>query len=694
MRKTLVIPIISLAFISGDCNVSTSSMTHEHTNQLIHESSPYLLQHAHNPVDWHPWGKEALQKAETENKLVLVSVGYSACHWCHVMEHETFEDSTAAAFMNDHFINIKVDREERPDVDQVYMNAVQLMTKRGGWPLNCFTLPDGRPIYGGTYFQKDDWMNVLSSLVEMKEKEPEKMLEYAANLTTGIQQSELIAKVESPEALATDSLTKIVQHWSQYWDRKLGGPNRAPKFPLPNSIEFLLHYGHELGDQSTLEFVHTTLEEMARGGIYDQVGGGFARYSTDINWKVPHFEKMLYDNAQLVTLYSRAFQQSGKVEYERVVRESLSFVERELMDPDALFYSALDADSEGEEGKFYVWSKEEMKTVLGEDFDLAQDYFNLNHHGKWEGHFIPLRKDSDTQFAETKEISLEELNTGIEKIKNTLLEARASRIRPGLDDKSLTSWNALMVSGYLAAHDAFGDAHFLEMAKTVANRIWKLQRKKDGALWHNYKGGKSSINGYLEDYSFTIEAFVNLYQITYDEEWLTRSRELADYVSEHFYDEDSGMFWFTSDLDPPLIARKQELEDNVIPASNSSLAKALHLLGTLTYDQKYLDLSAQMLDNIVPTISFGQSYSNWGILHLWKSEALYEVAITGDQYKSFTQDLRSRYIPNMVTLGAKSGSDLPLLEGKFFEETTIFVCQNKACQLPVKDVESAVAQME
>ena len=296
------------------------------------------------------------------------------------------------------------------------------------------------------------------------------------------------------------------------------------------------------------------------------------------------------------------FSNLEKWNMKRVVRESLAFVERELMNPDALFYSALDADSEGEEGKFYVWSKEEMKTVLGEDFDLAQDYFNLNHHGKWEGHFIPLRKDSDTQFAETKEISLEELNIGIEKIKNTLLEARASRIRPGLDDKSLTSWNALMVSGYLAAHDAFGDDHFLEMAKTVANRIWKLQRQKDGALWHNYKGGKSSINGYLEDYSFTIEAFVNLYQITYDEEWLKRSRELADYVSEHFYDEDSGMFWFTSDLDPPLIARKQELEDNVIPASNSSLAKALHLLGTLTYDQKYLDLSAQMLDNIVPTI--------------------------------------------------------------------------------------------
>lgn len=669
-------------------------MTHEHTNDLVNESSPYLLQHAHNPVDWHPWSETALQKAEEEGKLVLVSIGYSACHWCHVMEHETFEDSTAAAFMNEHFINIKVDREERPDVDQVYMNAVQLMTKRGGWPLNCFTLPDGRPIYGGTYYPKEDWMNVLRSLVEMKEKEPAKMLEYAANLTRGIQQSELISRVENPDVLSTDSLKKVVDHWSQYWDRNLGGPNRAPKFPLPNSIEFLLHYGHELNDGYTLSFVHTTLEEMARGGIYDQVGGGFARYSTDVKWKVPHFEKMLYDNAQLVTLYSRAFQQAQNPEYEQVVRETLAFVERELMDPDALFYSALDADSEGEEGKFYVWTKEEMKEVLGEDADLAQEYFNLNHHGKWEGHFIPLRKESDEKFAEGQEMSSDELRAKIKSIKAVLLAARSNRIRPGLDDKSLTSWNALMVSGYLAAYDAFGDEHFLQMAETVAERIWKTQRQKDGALWHNYKAGKSSINGYLEDYSFTLEAFVNLYQITFDEVWLERARSLADYSIEHFYDEDSGMFWFTSDMDPPLIARKQELEDNVVPASNSSMAKALHILGTITYDEKYLNTAGQMLYNIVPNISFGQSYSNWGILHLWKSEPMYEVAVTGKDCLDRTANLRSRYIPNMVTLGAKSGSDLPLLEGKFFDETTIFVCQNKACQLPVNDVESAISQME
>ncbi|NNE55492.1 MAG: thioredoxin domain-containing protein, partial [Flavobacteriales bacterium] len=403
-------------------------MSYEHTNALIHESSPYLLQHAHNPVDWHPWGDEAFEKAKAQNKLVLVSVGYSACHWCHVMEHETFEDSAAAAIMNENFINIKVDREERPDVDQVYMTAVQLMTRRGGWPLNCFTLPDGRPIYGGTYFPKDQWINILEDLVEKQKSDPKMLEDYAERLTEGIQMSELVVRSDQEVEFQTDTIHALVNHWKNYWDIKKGGPNRAPKFPLPNNFEFLLQYGYQLADEPTQEYVATTLTEMARGGIYDQIGGGFARYSVDAEWKVPHFEKMLYDNAQLVSLYSQAFQADPSEEYARVVKQTIVFLEREMKAPSGIFYSALDADSEGEEGKFYVWSQEELQTLLEQDWEWVKDYYNVNSNGKWEGHYILLRADDDQKFAEKQGLTLAEFYGRVDQVNEKLLAARAGRI--------------------------------------------------------------------------------------------------------------------------------------------------------------------------------------------------------------------------------------------------------------------------
>lgn len=663
-------------------------------NRLINESSPYLQQHAYNPVDWHPWGEEAFEKARSEDKLMLISVGYSACHWCHVMEHETFEDSTAAAFMNAHFVSIKVDREERPDVDQVYMNAVQLMTQRGGWPLNCFALPDGRPVFGGTYFPKDKWMEVMQSLIDLKNNEPERMLEYADKLTKGIQSSELVSINEDESAPDIQELDNLVNHWSSYWDLKKGGPDRAPKFPLPNNFEFLMQYGHLGEHSSTLNYVHTTLEKMARGGIYDQIGGGFARYSTDGDWKVPHFEKMLYDNAQLVSLYSHAYQLSKRDEYKRVVEETIEFVNRELTGKDGELYSALDADSEGEEGKFYVWSLDEAQSILGKDYATAEAYFNFDRNGLWEGHYIPLRMEADSVVAGKLNLSESELREAVDRITRKLFDARAKRIRPGLDDKSLTSWNALMISGLADAYAALGTEEYLNKARKTASFIWDKQKRKDGGLNHSYKAGKSTINGYLEDYSFTIEAFIRLYEVTFEEEWLEKAKELTQYVTTHFYDEQSKMYWFTSDLDPPLIARKQEIHDNVIPASNSSLAKGLYKLGSYYYDKDLLDRSAAMLHNIRPEMSFGQNYSNWGILMLHQVKPFYEVAVTGSGWKDKMTSFHQHYLPNAIFMGADKNSGLPLLESKFFEETTIFVCQNKSCQQPVTKVDDALKQMQ
>ncbi len=663
----------------------------EYTNKLINESSPYLLQHAHNPVEWHPWGDEAFEKAEKENKLVLISIGYSACHWCHVMEHESFEDSLTAEMMNKNFINIKVDREERPDVDQVYMNAVQLMTGSGGWPLNCFALPDGRPVYGGTYFPKDKWQQTLTSLQGLKENDSTKLEEYAKNLTAGIQQSELITRNEDPLETKVEFLAQKVNEWSKYWDRKKGGPNRAPKFPLPNNYQFLLEYASLSGDQESMDFVSTTLDQMARGGIYDQIGGGFARYSTDELWKAPHFEKMLYDNAQLVSLYSEAFTATQNPRYKKIVQETLAFIERELTNKNGGFYSALDADSEGEEGKFYVWKKQELKEVLTpEEFEITKEFYNVNNKGLWEhGNYILLMdENSDDMLSEDST-----LGNKLELIKSKLLTERESRIRPGLDDKILTSWNMLMIEAYLDAYIALDDEQYLQVAEQQMKFIFTNLTTEDEGLFHLHKDGESSINGYLEDYAFSISALLKMYESTFDESYISQAEYLMNYSVKHFLDEESGMFWFKSNKDKQLIAQKQENSDNVIPASNSVMAHNLFLLSKLRYNQEFEKTGKQMLSNILPHIEYGQSYSNWLRLYLYETYPFYEIAATGKDFRKLTTELRKTYIPNKLILGAEKKSDLPLLENKFLEEETIFVCQNKTCQLPVNTVTDALKQI-
>ena len=676
-------------------DTSPQDTMHAHTNRLVHETSPYLLQHAHNPVDWYPWSEEAFAKAKAENKLILVSIGYSSCHWCHVMERECFENDSIAALMNERFICIKVDREERPDVDQVYMAAVQLMTNKGGWPLNCFTLPDGRPVYGGTYFPPQQWTQVLQDLHTTWSKDPAKVTGYAERLHEGIKTMELVHVNVEPADLTKKDLEELITVWDSTLDNEEGGTDRAPKFPLPNNYQFLLRQAWLTNDSELKAHVALTLNKMARGGIYDQVGGGFARYSTDVLWKVPHFEKMLYDNAQLVSLYSQGYQAFRNEEYRRVVMGTISFLEREMMSPEGAFYSALDADSEGEEGKFYVWTRTELEQVLGTDAPLAIDLYAVGGKGLWEhGNNILLRTVNDEEFARKRGMNEEDLRRGIDTINAKLLEARAKRTRPGLDDKALTSWNAMMVQGYCDAYEVFGQPAHLAQAKRTMDLLLTKCRRPDGGLSRSYKDGKATINGYLEDYSFTTEALLALYGVTFEERWLTEAKALADHAIAHFHTEGEAVFHFTSDQDPPLIARKSEVTDNVTPASNSSMGKALFLLGHLFDDQRYIALSTGMLNNVKPQMhTYPSGYSNWAQLMLMHVHPLYEIAITGPEALARRAEFAGAYIPNRMFLGTTGTSELPLLEGKSLGTTTIFVCVEKACQLPVTTVPTALDQL-
>ncbi len=672
------------------------TQTHKFTNSLIHETSPYLLQHAHNPVNWYAWGNEALEKAKTENKLVLISVGYSACHWCHVMEHESFEDEATANLMNDFYVCIKVDREERPDIDQVYMQAVQLMTGHGGWPLNCIAMPDGRPIYGGTYFRNTDWKNILLQIAHLNKQDPAKCNQYADELTHGIKQSErILANPEKPDFLLSD-VKAIYEPWKKDFDPIEGGPNRAPKFPMPNNYLFLLRYYYATKDKSALKHTELTLDKMAYGGIYDQLGGGFSRYATDVLWKVPHFEKMLYDNAQLISLYSEAYQLLKTPLYKQIVYETLAFVERELTSPEGSFYAALDADSEGEEGKYYVWTKDKIVSLLEEQSGLFCEYYTINTIGLWEhGNYILLRKKTDDVIAQNHGITVDELQKKIGQAKKILLKERETRVRPGLDDKQLTSWNALMLKGYVDAYTVFNESKFLQAALKNGEFILDKLKNGNGGLNHNYKNGQSTINGYLEDYSFTIEAFISLYEATFNEKWLEEAKSLMTYTILHFYDPESGMFFFTSDMDPALITRKIEIYDNVIPSSNSSIAKGLFLLSLYYAIEEYETMSMQMLNTVKKDMPrYGSGYSNWGILLLQQATPFYEIAISGKNAEQKRKELNNHYIPNKLIAGSAQKSDLPILENRYKgNETIVYLCEGTTCKEPVKSIEDLIEQI-
>ena len=696
-----ILALCLLIIACGKNSVTHNSSDHKYTNALIEESSPYLLQHAHNPVNWYPWGEEALTKAKNEDKMLIISVGYAACHWCHVMEHESFEDSLVASIMNENFICIKVDREERPDVDNVYMSACQL-TSRGscGWPLNAFALADGRPVWAGTYFPKDEWINILQQFIRLKQNDPEKIEETAANIASGMQSYDQLEVVTGDVDYTLEELTDIGDKFLSNIDFKNGGRNGSPKFPMPNNYEFLLKYNHLTGDEKALEAVTTTLDKMALGGIYDQLGGGFARYSVDDVWLVPHFEKMLYDNGQLVDLYAQAYQKTKSPLYKKVVEQSIGFVERELMSEENGFYSSLDADTEGEEGKFYVFSKEEIYQVIGDEksADIFSHYYDVSEKGNWEHTNILNVVKTKEEVLKKYDLTSEDFDKIMDSARAKLFDFRSKRVRPGLDDKILASWNALMLSGYVSAYNALGNKDYLATAIKNGNFLKSKMVKEDFRLDRNYKNGKSSINGFLDDYALTIKAFLDLYQATFDESWLDAADGLAKYTIQHFFNDETKIFNYTSDLDPPLVSNKVELSDNVIPGSNSSIARALFYLGTYKDNNEYKDISKQMLKNIVGQIAEIDQpnfYSNWCQFYVDLVKPPYEVAIVGNDAMDKRNQLAQTYISNALLLGGETEGNLSLLKDKLQEgETMIYVCQNKVCKFPVTEVDKAISLMD
>jgi uncharacterized protein YyaL (SSP411 family) len=666
---------------------------HRFTNALINSSSPYLLQHAHNPVNWYPWGSEAFEKARAENKLVLISIGYAACHWCHVMAHESFEQENIAQLMNEKYVCIKIDREERPDVDQVYMEAVQLITGSGGWPLNCFALPNGRPVYGGTYFKPEQWIQVLEDLNHTFKASPDKVLAAANDIQQGVAKQNLILIKKSIPLFSKALLDEAILRWKPYFDANWGGNIRAPKFPMPAGLELLLDYVHQTPTSYVTEHLQLTLDKMASGGIYDQIIGGFSRYSVDNKWKVPHFEKMLYDNGQLVSLYAKAFKLFNKTRYKTVVEQTLAFIQTEMLTTEGGFYSSFDADSEGVEGKFYVWDKIEIEQILGDEAPWYCSYFNVSDAGNWEGKNILWVTEPDwlkQNLGWSEQYQLQKIHEAHQK----LAKQRAKRIYPGLDDKILCSWNAMMGIAFIDAFDAFQNSEYLNVAISNACFLQKNVLKADGDLFRNYKNGVSSINAFLDDYAYLIKFYIRLYQATFDLKWLMDAEKLMNDVNAHFYNPESGMFYYTHNAYHELVVRKKEIADNVIPSSNSLMAHNLYDLGSLLSNAEWLEMARQMLANVL--VDMEQNipyYGNWGQLHLKMCTARYEVVFMGENALQLRNEFVSKHHANVLIAGATKDMafKIPLLQNRWIaNENLIYVCEGQRCNLPVKTVLEAL----
>lgn len=667
-------------------------MEHKHTNRLINESSPYLLQHAHNPVNWYPWGEDALEKALSEKKLLLISIGYSACHWCHVMEHESFEDEEVAKIMNDHFICIKVDREERPDVDQVYMDAVQLITGRGGWPLNCFALPDGRPIYGGTYYRKADWKSLLKQLSKLNNNEHERLVDQANAIEDGVLKQESAQIKDEKNSFNTKLIVAGMEHMAEGFDHQFGGFNGAPKFPMPSILNYLFAYTTFFKDEATKKHLSNTLNQIASGGIYDHIGGGFARYSVDERWFAPHFEKMLYDNAQLISVYSKVYQLTRNDDYKRVVYETINFIERELTSPDGVFFAALDADSEGKEGKYYVWTADELKYHLGVDYPLYAEYYSVKNTGNWEeGQNILHTNTASTTFSMDHEMQLNHLLSFIEQANNKLLAERQKRVKPGLDDKIITSWNALMIKAYVDAYRTFDNASFLKAAEKAASFINSKLVKED-QLMRTYKNETAKINGFLDDYAFIIQAYIELFQVTHNEQWIILAKKWTDHVITNFADNNSDFFFYTSKQDTPLAFRKKELGDNVIPGSNSVMSENLLKLSIFFGEPHLHNRAVQMLKTMAYEVkNYGRFYSNWGRIITTSLNKTYELVIVGEGANQIAKQLQNKVNNTVLFAASETTSELAIFKGRFVKgKTLIYVCENNACKLPVESVDEAL----
>jgi len=654
-------------------------------NHLIRELSPYLLQHAYNPVDWYPWGEAASAKAAAEGKLLLISIGYASCHWCHVMERESFEDEAIARFMNENFVCIKVDREERPDIDQVYMSAVQMIQGRGGWPLHAFALADGRPFFGGTYYPPDQWRQLLQQIVAVSTNKPLELEKQAEEIAAGVRVNVFAEAVARDLDLA--AIDNSITSWSRAFDHNWGGQSGAPKFPVPVNFLYLLRYYKASGKKEILDFVILSLQKMGRGGIYDQLGGGFARYSTDAEWKIPHFEKMLYDNAQLVSLYTEAFQLSRLEEFRNVVYETIAFVERELTSPEACFYSALDADSEGEEGLFYTWTAAEIFANVKEDAALFCDYY----FNQAEARDVLFVKLGLAEYAQIKGLDPAVLEAKFAIARGQLLAARGGRIRPALDDKSLCSWNALMSKACFEAYEVFGEKKFLQLGKANLDFLMEKCRRNDGGLWHRYKAGIAGIPGFLEDYAFLMEALL-AFPAGIDNRYLYQAKTLMHISLDQFYDVEQGLCFFTAAEDEKLFARKMELIDNVIPSSNASVCRSLFRLGLIFHEDSFLKTAKSMLGLMQEkTLQHPASFSNWGIALLENLMPFYTIAIAGPEAETIKHALNQHYLPFSLKVASTVDCFLPLLQNRHeADKTVIHVCHENGCLLPTENVAEAL----
>ena len=685
--------IFVVVFILISCNIDMKKQ-----NNLKNETSPYLLQHVENPVNWNPWNKKYLNKAKKENKLVIVSIGYASCHWCHVMERESFQDSTVAKLMNDKFISIKVDREERPDIDQVYMNAIQLITGSGGWPLNVITLPDGRPIWGGTYFSKEQWTSALKQISEIYEAEPEKFMSYANRVQKGINTLNIVeSKSDSFENIDLEKYSELLL---KNIDDEFGGFKGAPKFMMPNNLQYLLRYSFQENNENSKNKILSTLDKMAYGGIYDHIEGGFSRYSTDERWHIPHFEKMLYDNGQLMSLYSIGYQISGKNLYKETVYKVHEYISSEMKDISGGYYSSLDADSKLEdgsyaEGEYYLWEKDELEELIGNDFDLFSKYYNVNEYGFWEAEnkYVLIRSIPDIEFINNNNLDKQLFYKKKSEWINKLKKARKNKKKPSLDYKIITSWNGLMISGYVDAYKSFNDDIFKNEAIETGEFIYSNLIKRDGGLFHNHVNGKSKINGYLEDYATIIQASLDLYEITLNQIWIERALELSEYVLDNFSGINSKLFYFTSKDDENLISRSVEFRDNVIPSSNSIMAKNLFRLYHYFDRQEYYDIAKKMCLSVSKEFeTYPSGYTNWFDLIYNLKSNYYEVAIIGENSIDQVKKINLKYIPNKLIIGSKSENNLPLLKNRYVEgKTLIYVCVNKVCKMPTESLEEAIS---
>jgi uncharacterized protein YyaL (SSP411 family) len=678
-------------------------------NRLQYETSPYLLQHQDNPVDWFPWGPEAFEKAKAENKPILLSVGYSACHWCHVMAHESFEDEATAQVMNELYVNIKVDREERPDVDDIYMQAVQALSGRGGWPMTVFLTPDGRPFYGGTYYPKEprygmpSFTQVLTSVSEAYVNRPDDVEKSAEGLTDALRRDVLNIGGRDHE-LSTDLMDEAFAGIQRIADRVHGGIGGAPKFPQPMTLEFVLRTYDRTQNPEARKILDLTLTKMANGGIYDQIGGGFARYSVDAVWLVPHFEKMLYDNAQLSRLYLHAWQATGNDLYKRIATEIYDYILREMTAPDGGFYSATDADSEGIEGKFFVWDKAEIEEILGDDAELATEYWGVTEGGNFEGHNILNVVEDDETIAEQFGITVDELWNKLRHIRQKLYDVREKRVHPGLDDKILASWNGMMLASLAEAARVLDNDRYRDAAVKCAEFLTTTMTNEDGRLYRTAKNGTAKLNAYLEDYANIIDALLEVYQLTFDERWFVQARRLADVVLEQFAAEEGGFFDTSADHEA-LIVRPRNLQDNATPAGNTMMAKQLLRLSAYTGDERYDEAARTVLRILINAMrqyphAFGEGLNALDML----ARGIAEVAVVGDPADAATQHLldvvRKPYRPNLIAAMATENVDgettIPLLNYRVQrgDAPTVYVCENFTCKMPVTSPEDVEALLQ